>query len=108
MIVKNVSTGDDEYFPMISPDNELMFYTRKQDVADLGSIRKDVREVFTFSHRPGIGHEFDGGDALPDPFNDGSVRSYGAATVSVDNKEMIICACKKETVYNQPYMNEMS
>lgn len=105
VIVKNVSSSDEEYFPMISPDNELIFYTRKMDVADLGSVRSDVREVFTFSHRPSIGSEFDKGAALTDPFNDGSVQSYGAATVSVDNKEMIICACKKETVFDQPYMN---
>jgi len=30
------------------------------------------------------------------PFNTGEFKSYGAATMSVDNKEMIICACKEE------------
>ena len=28
-IVKNVSTDDDEYLPIISPDQELMFFTRR-------------------------------------------------------------------------------
>ncbi|TNE70603.1 MAG: hypothetical protein EP333_10230 [Bacteroidetes bacterium] len=105
VIVKNVSSSDDEYFPMISPDNELIFYTRKKDVSDLGSIRSDVREVFTVSQRASILSPFDSGEALKPPFNDGSVQSYGAATLSVDNKEMIICACKKEEVYGQPYLN---
>jgi outer membrane protein OmpA-like peptidoglycan-associated protein/tetratricopeptide (TPR) repeat protein len=105
VIVKNVSSSEEEYFPMISPDNELIFYTRKMDVADIGSIRSDIREMFTVSQRRSIKDDFDGGEPLKNPFNDGSVRSYGAATVSVDNKEMIICACKKEIVYDQPYMN---
>ena len=104
-IVKNVSSSNEEYFPMISPDNELIFYTRKMDVADLGSIRSNVKEVFTFSQRPDNRTEFDGGQPLKPPFNDGSVQSYGAATLSVDNKEMIICACKAEQVYGQNYMN---
>jgi outer membrane protein OmpA-like peptidoglycan-associated protein len=105
VIVKNVSSGADEYFPMISPDNELIFYTRKMDVSDLGSVKSDIREVFTVSQRAAMNALFDGGSALPNPFNDGSVQSYGAATLSVDNKEMIICACKKEEVYGQSYMN---
>jgi len=49
--------------------------------------------------------EFSGGDPLKNPFNDGSFSSYGAATLSVDNKEMIVCACQKVEVHEQPYMN---
>ncbi len=105
VMVKNVSSADEEYFPMISPDNELIFFTRKQDVSDRGSIISDVREVFTVSQRPTVKDLFDSGEPLKPPFNDGSVQSYGSATLSVDNKEMIICACKKEEVYSQPYLN---
>lgn len=104
-IVRNVSTDKDEYFPMISPDNELIFYTRKLDRANLGDIKSNVVEEFTFSKRPNMTVDFDGGAPFKHPFNDGSFQSYGAATLSVDNKEMIICACKKEEVYGQPYMN---
>lgn len=104
-IVKNVSTRDQEYFPMISPDNELIFYTRKLDVKNLGDIKSNVVEQLTYSQRPSMITEFDGGKALPNPFNQGDVQSYGATTLSVDNKEMILCACKKEEVYGQPYMN---
>ena len=104
-LVRNVSTSNNEYFPMISPDNELIFYTRKLDRSDLGSIRSNVLEEITFSARSSIESSFDGGSPLSKPFNDGSVQSYGAATLSVDNKEMIICACKSEQVYGQSYMN---
>ena len=104
-LVDNVSTSNNEYFPMISPDNELMFYTRQLDRSDLGSIRSNVVEEITFSKRKIINSSFDSGKPLAEPFNNGSVNSYGAATLSVDNKEMIICACKKEKIYGQDYMN---
>jgi outer membrane protein OmpA-like peptidoglycan-associated protein len=104
-IVKNVSSDKDEYFPMISPDNELIFYTRKLDRANLGDIRSNIVEEFTFSKRSDIKSVFNYGEPLKHPFNTGEFTNYGAATLSVDNKEMIICACKKEIVYGQEYLN---
>jgi outer membrane protein OmpA-like peptidoglycan-associated protein len=104
-IVENVSSGSDEYFPMISPDNELMFYTRKSDKRTLGDIKGSIVEEFTFSSRKAIGFDFSSGEALNFPFNDGSFTSYGAATVSVDNKEMIICACKQDELEGKSYLN---
>ncbi|MFN5417900.1 MAG: OmpA family protein, partial [Flavobacteriia bacterium] len=103
--VPNVSSKNDEYFPMISPDNELMFYTRKVDRANLGDIMSNVVEEFTFSQRPDMNGQFDTGNAFKKPFNDGSFTSYGSATMSVDNKEMVMCACKKEMVGTQEYLN---
>lgn len=102
-IVRHVSTGTDEFFPMISPDNELIYYTRRAK----DTLRMDgkMREMFTYSRRPEMNAEFDDGHFLKAPFNDGSVLSYGASTLSVDNKEMIICACKSEMVGTQNYKN---
>ena len=104
-IVKNVSTSRDEFFPMISPDNELIFYTRRVDRSNKGDIMSRVLEEFTMSTRTDAKMDFDGGKPLPHPFNDGTFSNYGAATVSVDNKEMIICACKTEMVLGQSYNN---
>jgi len=104
-LVDNVSSSNNEYFPMISPDNELMFYTRQLDRSDLGSIRSNIVEEITFSKRESINSSFDSGQPLTAPFNNSSVSSYGASTLSVDNKEMIICACIKEKIYGQDYMN---
>ena len=104
--VLNVSSGLDEYFPMISPDNDFIFFTRKVDNTNLGNIANLIEEEFTLASRLNEGQNtFTYGERLPDPFNDGSFYNYGTATLSVDNKEMIICACKKETVYNQDYLN---
>ncbi|MGM0477712.1 MAG: OmpA family protein [Bacteroidota bacterium] len=104
-IVENVSTERDEYFPMISPDNEIMFYTRRVDRSAKGDIVSTIREEFTWSKRKNMHSTFDGGTPLQPPFNNGSFDSYGAATMSVDNKEMIICACKDEKIRGQQYRN---
>lgn len=105
-LVKNVSTTQwDEYFPMISPDNELMFFTRKVDRKNMGDMVSYWKEEFTFARRTDDTQDFNAGEPFPKPFNDGSFESYGAASMSVDNKEMIICGCKKSEVDGQPYKN---
>jgi outer membrane protein OmpA-like peptidoglycan-associated protein len=104
-LVKNVSSPEtDEYFPMISPDNLFMFFTRKKNI-DNGGVVNVMAEVYTYSKRTDETLAFDAGTDFPAPFNKGDFQSYGAATVSVDNKEMIICACKKTEFQGQPYMN---
>ena len=104
-MVKNVSSKEHEYFPMISPDNELMFYTRKVDRRNFGDNISKIVEEFTFSTRPNVSDFFSSGNPLGLPFNNGTFESYGAATVAVDNKEMILCACKSEDIYGQKYLN---
>jgi outer membrane protein OmpA-like peptidoglycan-associated protein/tetratricopeptide (TPR) repeat protein len=104
-MVKNVSSPKDEFFPMISPDNELMFFTRRLDRRNLGDLQSNVVEEFTVAHRGNATSDFDEGKPLPSPFNNGTFLNYGASTVSVDNKELIICACKYEQVQGQNYKN---
>lgn len=105
VLVKNVSSNADEYFPMLSPDNELLFYTRKVDKTNKGDMMRNIVEEFTYSQRPNYLGEFDNGTPFSYPFNDGTFQSYGAATMSVDNKEMVLCACKDEQVDGQTYRN---
>lgn len=105
VIVQNVSSKDDEYFPMISPDNELMFFTRKVDDRQLGDNFSTWREKYTVAERPNASKLFNSGVYLGNPFNDGKFDNYGASTLSVDNKEMILCACKVEDVNGQQYKN---
>jgi outer membrane protein OmpA-like peptidoglycan-associated protein/tetratricopeptide (TPR) repeat protein len=105
IMVANVSSDKDEYFPMISPDNELIFYTRKLDRRAKGDLQGRIVEEFSFSQRKDLSLNFDNGVPFIKPFNDGTFMSYGAATLAVDNKEMIICACKDEEVRGQIYRN---
>jgi len=90
---------------MISPDNELLFFTRKVDRTNLGDIEKNIQEEFTISTFNKENNEFNYGTPLNKPFNDGYFKNYGSATLSLDNKEMIICACRNEKVYNKDYLN---
>lgn len=101
--VQQVSTAQDEYFPMLSPDNELLFFTRKADKTNLGDIAGGVEEEFTMAQAEQL--QFNQGFALSSPFNDGNFYNYGSASLSADNREMIICACKKEIVYQKEYLN---
>ncbi|MFN9391730.1 MAG: OmpA family protein [Flavobacteriales bacterium] len=86
--VAGVSSDSDDYLPLISPDGEIMFYTRQSYTKALGDFEPRLQELFTWSRRPDINQSFDPGEALPPPFNRGD--NYGGATVSVDNKELII------------------
>jgi len=102
--VRNVSSSNDEYFPMISPDNMFMFYTRRiEDKMGGYTSTGNMKEVYTFSQRKSENEDFTTGTAFAAPFNIGDFHSYGAASMSVDNKEMIICACKKTKVMDQLY-----
>ena len=104
-LVENVSSNRDEYFPMVSPDNEIIFYTRRVDRTAKGDIVSSIREEFTWSQLISNSDRFDSGEPLKPPFNTGEFDSYGASTMSVDNKEMIICACKNQEVRGQQYKN---
>jgi outer membrane protein OmpA-like peptidoglycan-associated protein/tetratricopeptide (TPR) repeat protein len=90
-VLANVSTPADEYLPMFSPDNELLFFTRKQTIRAKGDIVGREVEELTEARRKNRQEPFTSGRALPDPFNQGD--SYGGVTVSVNNKEMFVTVC---------------
>ncbi|MEN9639733.1 MAG: hypothetical protein RLZZ262_1602 [Bacteroidota bacterium] len=86
--VEGVASANDEYLPMISPDGEIMFITRMVTKQAKGDYTPKQIEEFTWCRRADINGKFDNGTPLPKPFNLGT--SCGGATVSVDNKEMIV------------------
>jgi outer membrane protein OmpA-like peptidoglycan-associated protein/tetratricopeptide (TPR) repeat protein len=86
----NVNTAAEEYLPMLSPDNELLLFTRLSKVKGKGDIvSRDVEELM--EARRTTPDEFNAGRALPEPFNVGD--SYGGVTISVNNKEMFVTIC---------------
>lgn len=102
--VEGVSTFQDEYFPMLSPDNSQLFFARKVDKTNLGDISGYIQEEFTAAvYISGL--QYETGRALPKPFNDGQFSNYGSASLSADNRELIMCACKAELIYNKNYLN---
>ncbi|MEM7162944.1 MAG: hypothetical protein AAF487_10965, partial [Bacteroidota bacterium] len=105
VLVKGVSSRFDEYLPLISPDNEMMLYTRKVVKTSQFDIVKKSQgvEEFTLSKRPDFQAIFDSGEPMESPFNLGD--NYGGACLSIDNKEMFITTCKPIRVGNQSYNN---
>lgn len=91
------SASKDEFLPMISPDNEIMFYTREYEYKGKGDIITQKLQEFTESKRNDAYAQFDNGNKMPSPFNIGP--RYGGATLSLDNKELFICSCEKEANY---------
>jgi len=90
-LVRNVSTPAKEYLPILSPDNELMFFTRLSKVQAKGDIMaRDVEQLME-ARRSDVKADFNAGRALPDPFNMGD--NYGGTTISVNNQEMFVTVC---------------
>ncbi len=87
--VDEISTKDgEEYLPVLSPDNEIIFFTKKYVKKSKGIVGENWVEEFTMSRREDINSAFGEPKALPPPFNLGD--SYGGATISVNNKEMYV------------------
>jgi len=96
--VKNISTTVDEYLPMLSPDNELMYFTRKEKRSRVNigvtQTSNDFIEPLYMSYRSDVLKDFDGGKKLPPPFQTENFVGLGGVTISVDNHEMIVCGCE--------------
>jgi outer membrane protein OmpA-like peptidoglycan-associated protein/tetratricopeptide (TPR) repeat protein len=89
LVVKGVSTKFDEYLPIISPDQELSFFTRRLEKKGRQSITSSIVEEFTWSKK--LEKEFDSGYALEYPFNMES--NEGGASITIDNKVLYYTKC---------------
>lgn len=90
-LVRNVSTPAKEYLPMLSPDNELLFFTRVSQVKAKGDIVSREVEELSEARRSDVRSDFNAGRVLPEPFNTGD--NYGGLTISVNNQEMFVTVC---------------
>ena len=86
--VNGVSSPTDDYLPLISPDGEIMFFTRTIVKQAKGDVAPRTYEHFSWCKRPDILTMFDEGTALPEPFNQGA--NCGGASITVDNRELIV------------------
>jgi len=96
--IPELSWDADEYLPMLSPDGSIIFFTRSKVEQTLGSLTPERRQWFTWAKRAHSQEAFDEGTPLGPPFNVSrnvggiTVSQYGGATVSVDNRVLIIAA----------------
>lgn len=90
-----INTPADEYLPMLSPDNEIIFFTRQEKVKAKGDLY--ARDVENFMQAPANadGSDFQNPQPLPPPFNVGD--NYGGVSISLDNREMFVTVCKPVT-----------
>jgi outer membrane protein OmpA-like peptidoglycan-associated protein len=90
-VVKGISSRDNEYLGIISPDNEVALYIRRHMVKGKNELTPREVEEFTRSKRLPTG-EFDEGKPMPPPFN--ASENVGSATLTIDNKRMFLTICE--------------
>jgi outer membrane protein OmpA-like peptidoglycan-associated protein len=112
--VQGICTEEDEYLPIISADNDMMLFTRKQPYVDRNGIPgmttdKEI-ELFSFSKRDKKSGNFEKGKRMPYPFN--KEGGQGGATMSIDNKHIYFTICRDEggaqincDIYQSHYVN---
>ena len=89
--VKGVSTNHDEYLPILSPDQEIMFYTRRSEKNEIGSLTKSNSEDFMFSMEDSS--NFNSGFLMPFPFNRNN--NEGGASITIENNTLYFTVCSK-------------
>jgi len=102
-VVEGISTPENEYLPILSPDNQFAFFTREKKIPpDKNSVIQAVRskEKFMVSLLDPEG-KFSEGEEMPEPFNIND--NEGGATLTADNKTLYYTVCKFDKV--KRYLN---
>lgn len=94
-LVARVSTEKEEFLPMISPDNEVLMFSRRYDYKGKGDLLTRTIEELTMAERSSWTSPWNSGIKMPEPFNNGDFDKYGGVSISIDNHEMYVCACKR-------------
>ncbi|MDC1024842.1 OmpA family protein [Flavobacteriales bacterium] len=91
LIIEGVSTEYDEYLPAISPDQELIFFTRRYLKKGIDIITPTFQEEFISSK---IENDvFSIGQPLSYPFN--IEDNEGGACISIDNNLLFFTKCSR-------------
>lgn len=91
--VKNVNTFEDEFLPMLSPDNEYIYFTKRYMKQGKDVLFPQQVEELTEAHK--ANGEFVKPTPMDRPFNTPG-ENYGGITFSIDNKQLFITVCKAE------------
>lgn len=94
-MVNGLCTTYNEYLAIISPDNQLAFFTRKmpvkQDMNSAVGAEDNMKEYFMLSQRKEDG-TFETGSPMPPPFNRG--QNEGGPAITIDNKHLYFTISK--------------
>jgi outer membrane protein OmpA-like peptidoglycan-associated protein/tetratricopeptide (TPR) repeat protein len=113
-VVEGISTVENEYLSILSPDNQMALYTREiKLLPDKNTLFQSVRqkEKFMYSMLQNDG-TFSEGEEMPEPFNMND--NEGGATLTINNNTLYYTVCKytkNNTYYNcdifySEYVNE--
>jgi outer membrane protein OmpA-like peptidoglycan-associated protein/tetratricopeptide (TPR) repeat protein len=102
-VVEGISTPQDEYLPILSPDNQMALFTRLVKLeGDKNSVVSSARtkEKFMFSTLDKDGN-FSAGEEMPEPFN--IQDNEGGASLTADNNTLYYTVCKYDNARH--YLN---
>jgi outer membrane protein OmpA-like peptidoglycan-associated protein/tetratricopeptide (TPR) repeat protein len=102
-VVEGISTPQDEYLPILSPDNQVALFTRVVKMeGDRNSVVSSARmkEKFFYSEMDKDGN-FSAGEEMPEPFN--IQDNEGGATLTADNNTLFYTVCKYDNAKH--YLN---
>ena len=102
-VVEGISTPQDEYLPILSPDNQVALFTRVVKMeGDRNSVVSSARmkEKFIYSEMDKDGN-FSAGQEMPEPFN--VQDNEGGATLTADNNTLFYTVCKYDNAKH--YLN---
>jgi len=102
-VVEGISTVQNEYLPILSPDNQIALFTReiKLESGKNNLVRESrLKEKFFFSPRGSDG-KFEAGEEMPEPFNLND--NEGGATLTADNNTLFYTLCRYDNV--KKYLN---
>jgi len=100
--VEGISSQNDEYLPIISPDNEFALYTRRRQIIIDRGFDPHFKEIetFTYSLLQANG-KFNQGTPMPYPFNQNP--NEGAPSLTIDNNDLYYTLCVSDPKTN--YLN---
>ena len=93
--VAGISTIGNEYLASISPDDQMMLFTRTMPMDNKGQVwsTDQEREMFSKSKRKSDG-TFEKGRPMMPPFNQG--MNEGGPSISINNKDLYFTICQDE------------
>ncbi|MFH2094142.1 MAG: OmpA family protein [Bacteroidota bacterium] len=99
--LEGICTVEDEFLPLISPDGEIAFYTKRYfKKTGIGADKTLVNEFRYSKRRSAINDKkeiYEGGEPMPLPFNKEGINQ-GGISVTIDNRFLYITICQPTNI----------
>ncbi|MCX7728835.1 MAG: OmpA family protein, partial [Bacteroidia bacterium] len=95
VVVRDLSTPQDEYLASLSPDDQYCYFVRKEPLQSKDLIYQTDKEKEVFMVAVREKDKFDKGSEMPPPFNT-TDDNQGGCSVTVDNKHLFFAMMRYE------------